>query len=330
MRLDGVLGQKRVVSRLTAEMNAGRLAHAYLFVGPAGCGRGVAARALFQAVNCQNQEGDVPCGTCPPCRRVKAGTHEDFLVLAPPSEAASAQIKVEEVRAMIRTMGFAPFAGGTRMVLIRRAENLNLTSANVLLKTLEEPPPNNIIVLTVQDAAEVLPTLLSRCRRMNFAPLDAGLISAELQRRGVEPGAARLKAAMSGGSLGRGLHLDETKLFADLSRLTARLASREGPAGDWAFADEIMREFRAGGRIDRQGLVEALELLAVYFRDAAAIRAGRPQAALTPPEAAPSEGMDIARAAEAFGRVRRAQARILGNASPELTLATLFGRLRRV
>lgn len=185
-KLGAVLGHARARTILEAESAAKRLAHAYLFVGPVGCGRGTLARALFMAQVCETG-GEEPCGTCGPCRRALAWQHEDLIVLAPPTGQASAQIKAEEVREAIRRLSFAP-QGPLRLVLIRQAEHMNLTSANVLLKTLEEPPSNNILVLTVQDAGEILPTLVSRCRRMNLSPLPETLVTEELERRGVEQG----------------------------------------------------------------------------------------------------------------------------------------------
>lgn len=324
MRLSGVLGQDRAKTKLEAELKARRLAHAYLFVGPEGCGRGTLALALFQALNCEQKEGEEPCGQCGSCRRALAGQHEDLLVLAPPEGQASAQIKVEEVREVIRALSFAPYGGGTRLVLIREAEHLNPTSANVLLKTLEEPPPDNLIVLTVKDAKGILPTLVSRCRRVNLMPMEPGLIATELERRGLEPEAAALKAAMSGGSLGRALQMDESQLADDLDRMVQRLAAKDGSVASWSFAEQMVREFR-GATIDREGLSDALDLLAVYFRDQAVNSAGRPRGALLPGS---GQEFDLKTAARGFAEVRKAQARILGNASPELTLTVLLNRLR--
>ncbi len=327
MRLEGLLGQERAAAQLTAEAASGRLAHAYLFVGPLGCGRGTAALALFRALNCENRD-DPPCGVCPSCRRALAGQHEDLLILAPPNDQASAQIKVEEVREMVRALSFAPFGGGHRLVLIRQAGQLNPSSANALLKTLEEPPPRNLLVLTVQDPAEVLPTLVSRCRRVNFKPLDEGLIAAELMRRGLAPEAARLKAALSGGSLGRALELDQERLAASLRTWRERLAQPADPLADWSLAEELVAPFRGGERMDRQGLVELLDLLALYLRDCAVVAAGRPEAAFLPPELWSGAGLDLNQANRGFDLVRQAQSHILGNAAPELAIAVLLGQLR--
>jgi DNA polymerase-3 subunit delta' len=325
VRLDGLLGQKRAQTQLEAELESGRLAHAYLFVGPKGTGRATAARALFKSINCEQRQADRPCGVCANCHRLQAGTHEDFVVMAPPSGAPSAQIKVDEVRQAIRTLSFAPFAGGTRLVLIREAGHLNPTSANVLLKTLEEPPPNNILVLTVQDPAQLLPTLVSRCRRVNFAPLDTALVAEELTRRGIEPRGARLRAALSGGSLGRALDLDEEALSQELERLRRHLDSKAGPMQDWAFAEEVVADYR-GAALDRQGLADALELWAQFFRDLAVTAAGRPDTVMLPRDLLPPA--PLAESAEAYVQVRRAQSQILANASPELVLVVLLGSLQ--
>jgi len=325
MRLTGVIGQRRAVAQLEGEIAAQRLAHAYMFVGPGGVGRATAAQALFAAVNCTEPTAEGPCGSCGSCHRLAAGTHEDFLVLAPPSEARSSQIKVEAVREAIRATGFAPFGGGKRMILIKQAEHLNPASANALLKTLEEPPPNNILVLTVGDAKELLPTLVSRCRKVSFMPLTGEEIAAELVRRGEPEADARLKAGLAGGSLGRALQLDTAVLQADLERLVNQLTAGGQALEDWGFAEDLVGAHRGSGGIDREGISQALDLLALYFRDAAVTAAGRGQMAWLP---GPTAELNIADACRAFAQVRRTQGQILGNAAPELAMVVLLAGLK--
>jgi DNA polymerase-3 subunit delta' len=329
LQLTGVIGQGRALKQLESEMASHRLAHAYLFVGPLGCGRGSTALALFQALNCQDAGAGVACGHCPSCRRAISGQHEDLVVLAPPAGQASAQIKVEAVREMIRAISFAPLGSGSRLVLIRQAGQMNPSSANVLLKTLEEPPPRNILVLTVQDPGEILPTLVSRCRRVNFLPLEEGLIAGELLRRGLDEPSARLKAALSGGSLGRALDLDHGQLTATLGRLLGHLGSPLGALEDWALAEELVAPFRGGERLDRQGLVELLDLLALYFRDCAVAAAGRPQAAFLAGSGLTPSHPDLALASRGFELVRACQSQVLANAAPELALTVLLQGLRQ-
>lgn len=338
MRLSGLLGQERAKAQLEAELEAGKTAHAYMFVGPKGVGRGTAAQSLFIALNCKAAEAgpglfgdappsDEPCGQCGDCRRALAWQHEDLLVIEPPGDAASAQIKVESVREVIRSLNFAPLGGGTRLVLIREAQQMNQTAANALLKTLEEPPPDNIIMLTVQDPKELLPTIASRCRKVGFSPLSEDIVAEELVRRGAEPEAARLKAALSGGSLGRALELDQEQMQGRLRSFGEVLDRRADTLADWSFAEDMVGSFRGPQRIDRQGLAESLDLLCLLYRDKAVAAAGKADMAWLPGRSRP---MNPAQAADAFSRVRRAQAEILGNASPELALTVLLGDLRNL
>lgn len=338
MRLDGLLGQERAKTQLEAEIEAGKTAHAYMFVGPKGVGRGTAAQSLFLALNCQGADSgpglfgdapqsDGPCGQCGACRRALAWQHEDLLVVQPPSDAASAQIKVEAVREVIRSLNFAPLGGGYRVVLIREAQQMNQTSANALLKTLEEPPPNNIMVLTIQDPKELLPTIASRCRKVGFSPLSEDVVAQELERRGIDPEAARLKAALSGGSLGRALELDQDKMQGRLASMSEVLSRRSDALADWAFAEDMVGSFRGPQRIDRQGLAESLDLLCLLFRDRAVAAAGKADMAWLPGRI---KAMPADQASRAFSRVRRTQAEILGNASPELALTVLLGDLRNL
>jgi DNA polymerase-3 subunit delta' len=222
-----ILGQERVLGHLKAARRAGRLAHAYLFLGPEGVGKESVARALAGALNCPQpwEDGDA-CGECPSCRRLAAGTHPDFLVLAPTSEGRQPQIKIEQVRDLRRLTAYPPVGGGWRVALIKPAEALNDAAANALLKTLEEPPPQHLLVLTAGVEDDLFPTVVSRCQKLVFSPLPAALIAAELTRRGRSPGQAVLLAALCGGSLGRALALEPGELaeqrrqvLADLGRL---------------------------------------------------------------------------------------------------------------
>ncbi len=314
------------MAQLEADLDADRLAHAYLFVGPKGVGKTTTARALFAALNCTDPRDGAACGRCPACHRAAAGRHEDFLLVEPEGEAATAQIKVEQVREVIRALSFPPLGKGVRVVVFRGAGQLNPAGSGALLKTLEEPPARNCLVLTVQDPKELLPTLVSRCRRVNFRPLAEELIAGELVRRGGTPEAAGLKAALAGGSLGAALALDEGLLAGELEQLLKYLAAPRDSLADWAFAEDWLARFRGGERIERPGIVQALDLWGLYLRDQATRAAGRPRAGLL--DARAPAGLGLAAAVGGFDLVRQAQGQILANASPELTLAVLLGRLR--
>ncbi len=123
-----ILGQEWLISHLKTAAQKGRLAHAYLFLGPEGVGKASTARALAAALNCQEPlaDGDA-CGACASCRRLAAGVHPDFLVIAPTPESQShqkPQISIEQIREFRRLTTFPPFGGGWRVALIKPAEAL--------------------------------------------------------------------------------------------------------------------------------------------------------------------------------------------------------------
>ncbi len=258
-----ILGQERVLSFLKQAMASGLLPHALLFVGPEGVGKASTARALAHAVNCQERrpDGDA-CGACPSCRLLAAGTHPDFLEVSPVGEGVNPQIKIEQIRALRRQTGFAPFVGPWRVVVLKPAEAMNEAAANALLKTLEEPPPQNLFILTASGERDLLPTIVSRCRRLTFQTLPQRLVVAELQRRrGLNYNEALLVAAIHGGSLGPALAEDLPSLLAAREQMCTDLQSLEqgriSELLDWAAA-----QAKKGGEVGR-----FLLLAQLWYRD---------------------------------------------------------------
>ncbi|MCX5888860.1 MAG: DNA polymerase III subunit delta' [Deltaproteobacteria bacterium] len=328
-----ILGQEWVVSHLKTARQKGRLAHAYLFLGPEGVGKASTAQALAAALNCQAplEDGDA-CGVCPSCRRLAAGTHPDFLVIEPTSEGHQPQIKIEQIREFRRLTSYPPLGGGWRVALIKPAEALtaqNDAAANALLKTLEEPPDRHLIILTTQVEADLLPTVVSRCHKLAFAPLPAALIAGELERRrGLAPPQAQLLAALSGGSLGRALSLDPEAILAQrrqvLADLGALATGSAAAALDWA-------QRLAKSRPD---LDHFLSLAQMWYRDLLLCHFQAPAALLAHQDLL----ADLAREAAAtkpttvfqqFTALSTAQRHLQANLNPELTLDILGLRLQR-
>jgi DNA polymerase-3 subunit delta' len=325
LHFPGLWGQDRIKRQLQAEAAGNRLAHAYLLTGAKGSGRFRLALNLFMALNCQRrEEGLSPCLQCPSCQRAGKLQHENLLILAPSQEQASAQIKVDALRQALRTLAFPPLNQGARFILIREAEQLNPAGANALLKSLEEPPPGNFIILCAQDTAALLPTLVSRCRRLNLQPLASEVMFKILREKGLSRIPARI--ALSGGSLGQALAMDPEQLEENLRHVLRQLFKAGNLNELWTLAEEISGNFRTAERLDRQGLVSFLDLLAQYYRDLAVARAGRPEMALLG-QAEEVYDISLARALENFNWVRCCQNQILANAQPELALTVLMNRL---
>jgi DNA polymerase-3 subunit delta' len=318
-----LLGQEHLQRQLRAGAANNRLSHAYLLLGPAGSGRSTLALSLFTALNCERRKRQAsPCQECPSCRRAAKLQHENLLIIEPDKQA-SAQISVDRVRDALRSLAFPPLNQGVRMMLIRPAEQLNPYSANILLKTLEEPPPGNLIVLCAQDSAGLLPTLVSRCRRLNLQPLSLPVMLNALREKECSQIPARI--ALSGGYLGQALSADPEQIHDSLACLLQNSFNSD-TFELWALARKITDRFKSDKALDRQGLVGLLSLWGHYYRDLAVRQAGRPDLALLE-QMEESPALSLSKALDNFNWVRQCQNQILANAQPDLALAVLMHRL---
>jgi DNA polymerase III subunit delta' len=203
--LTSILGQRRVVEVLRAAVAAGRVHHAYLFEGPVGVGKATTARAFAMQLNCEAGRG---CGECDPCRKIEAGTHPDVIWFDMTSKGLT-----ERVRELVASVGFRPHEGKARVVILDPADGLVLRvegalgqAANALLKTLEEPPVATHFVLVTAEARRLPVTVLSRCQRLRFLPVDEDAIASWLvDEHGADPASARNVARGAAGSPGRAL-----------------------------------------------------------------------------------------------------------------------------
>lgn len=237
--LDGVPGQEEPMAFLQAAANGP--AHAYVLAGPEGCGKQLAARAFAAALLC-HQGG---CGTCRDCRLALEDRHpNEFLV-----EPEGRDIHVDTVRDEVWHPAFrtAP-EPGRKVFLIREADRLNPAAADVLLKVLEEPPDDTILLLLSARPHELPETVLSRCQLVSFRPLAEDFVVRTLVEGGVDPMAAQLAARLAGGNLGRARRLAtvEGTGFRDVG-FQALEAAAAGPPGALAAAELVVKaseEFR--------------------------------------------------------------------------------------
>ncbi len=240
--MDSVRGQQHATAALRAALSGGRVPHALLFSGPAGVGKATAAREVAKALLCAGGPAAY-CGSCGPCRRVDAGTHSDLYILAPQAQKAS--ITVEEIRDISRRLYESPMEGSRKAAIIDPADLMTVGAQNALLKTLEEPPDDTTIILIAENTDALLPTVRSRCRRVDFRRLAVEEVEDFLASQGVDKENARQIAVLSDGSFGAALELvDGTVAVSrrelagavmratrkDVSALTERIASGDKPA----------------------------------------------------------------------------------------------------
>ena len=326
MSWTSVIGQPRVLNALRRTIFADRIAHAWLFYGPAGAGKRAAAIEYGRALLC-DQGGEEACGVCSPCVKVGRMVHPDLHFLMPhPSDADPADVAerirrvgqnpyaaVDFVRRpflddpsrssnkqaiytvarvqeeMCRAMSFQAVQGGYKVAIVSDADALRMDAANMFLKMLEEPPPKTVFILATSRPDRMLPTILSRCRRLRFDPLlPEAIEQALVEREGVAPAFAATLARMADGSYTAGLDLAQNEDVRALRELVLDFA-RASYSRDVGKITDIAEQIGRFGR-DRTGY--ALELLLRWIRDLMLYR--------TLGEAAPLVNVDQAKAIADF------------------------------
>ena len=200
-----IQGQEHLTPALERSIRQGKLAHAYLLAGPPNVGKGTLALRIAQAVNCR--EDDAPCGECDQCRRIERGVHPDVQVIAPAQDARSGRARVEigidQVRDLQHAASLGPYEGKCLVFIIDGVERMSIEASNALLKTLEEPPSRVLFLLLASHEDDLLPTIRSRCQRLEVRPLSEEKLATILtQEHGLPEEDVRLLTRLSAGRLG--------------------------------------------------------------------------------------------------------------------------------
>jgi DNA polymerase-3 subunit delta' len=323
MPFSAVTGHRPVLELLSRAVARHTLPQSLVFSGPQGVGKRLTAIALAQALNCDRpQAGALPvdaCGACAPCTRIARGVHADVLLLEP---GDSGSIKVDQVREAIDRAGYRPFEGRRRVVLVEEADAVQADTQNVLLKTLEEPPPASVFVLITARPDMLLPTVRSRCQRLRFGPLAPSEVAAILVRNhGFGEGDARAAAALSDGSVGAALAAgaeDAVEAREAAARLLQAASSSADPRRRLDGAKALV-----GGGTDRDELSRRLLAMSSLLRDLGLLGTDGADGAIANADLAPLlrsllRHYDAGRAIEAFSTVSRALDALDRNASPKI------------
>jgi len=257
-----MVGHDWAVQLLSKHIARGKFRHAYLFTGPQGIGKRTLAINFFKALNCQAppQPGQM-CNACPACTRIEQMAHPDLDVLQAEQEGGT--LRVDQIRALQRNLSLTPYQARYRMGLLLRFEEANQNAANALLKTLEEPSPQVVLILTAESAERLLPTITSRCEVLRLGPVPLPIVSENLQARwGLSSGEADLLAHLSGGRMGYALklHADSEKLEQRqswLDDLTHLLDS--GRVARFSYAESLAK--------DKETARQVLQVWLSYWRD---------------------------------------------------------------
>ena len=233
-----VLGQEHIIKILKHQIAQGSVSHAYLFAGTRGTGKTTMARLLAKALNCTG-EGERPCGTCPNCRAIAAGSFMDVIEI----DAASNN-GVDNIRELRESVKYPPQVGSKKVYIIDEVHMLSTGAFNALLKTLEEPPENVIFILCTTEPQKLPQTILSRCMRLDFKRVPQAVLEEDMRNicseRGVsiDDDALKLLAVNADGSVRDGLSiLDQVLASGDEHITREEVLDYLGTVGDEFFIE---------------------------------------------------------------------------------------------
>ncbi len=264
------VGHDHAIHLLQNSIETGRVSHAYLFSGSRQIGKATLARDFAKALNCL--EPDRPCSRCRSCKKIEASIHPDVQVID--LEEGSKNISIDAVRRLQEGVALRPFEGQTKVYIIEEAERLSEPAANSLLKTLEEPPPSVVMILTTLDATSLLPTVVSRCQQLELRPVPSAAVEAALrERHEVDQERARLLASLARGRMGWAVQVASSRNALDKrSEQMEKLLALPGMGrvGRFAYAAELATLY---GR-DPEAARSTLEMWQSWWRDLLLSRLG--------------------------------------------------------
>lgn len=260
-----IQGHEQIKNDLRQLLAEKRLPHALLFTGIEGIGKNLTAKVLAKVLFCSGEK-EKSCNNCPSCRAFDAKNHPDFYCLEPEGKANN--IKIEQIRQMQSQIALSPYLADKRVVIINDAETMNEAAENSLLKTLEEPTGDVVFILVTANKDLLLPTILSRCMKLYFAPLSEDEIKIILKSKyAVNEDKATVIAKLSGGSMKRAISFLDDDNF-NLCQNAMDFLSKDLNAKDiWQISDEF-------SAMDKAKIKQWADFLQMIIRDLLLLQAG--------------------------------------------------------
>lgn len=259
MAFSHIVGQEQAITVLQNALRHQRVPQAYVFAGPEGVGKKFTALMLAKALNCHEFDDDA-CDRCNSCHKIDEGIHPDVRVIAPDGQF----IKIDQIRALQKDAGYKPFEGRKKVYILDQAEAMRAESANSLLKTLEEPATDCIIILVTANVYALLPTVMSRCQLVRFVSLGIEPLTTLLvHQKQVAPERARLIASLAEGCPGRALAMDAEETLDKRNRLEQVLHLLSSGLQDVRVIFEQAEQLSA----EKSALQEYLDIWLAWYRD---------------------------------------------------------------
>lgn len=257
MSFKEIIGHRRPVRLLQKAILNDHLPQAYLFLGPEGVGKRLTALTLAKTLNCQEEKEDC-CDRCLSCRKIEDSNHPDVSVISPEGQI----IRIDTIRQLRRSLSYRPYEGKKRVCILDGADRMKAEGANALLKILEEPPPDTLLILLAVERDLLLPTIVSRCQQVRFTSLPADQMIEEVTRRfSMGKREAKTVAELSQGSLGRALEMLHHEVWEKRPKIIQDLL--ELPSQDVGHAFAIAESLADLG----ENLPLAFLIMISWYRD---------------------------------------------------------------
>ena len=258
-----IIGHEPQKEFLRNSVRKNRISHAYLFSGPEGVGKKLVAIDFAKLINCVEDGAENLDCECTSCVKTEKGLNPDVLVFGYPGEKT---IKVDHVRQDIeRLIHLAPYENPYKVFIIDGAQRMNFNAQNAFLKTLEEPPPNSVIILITTLADLLMPTIRSRCQSVVFQPLETGQVKEFLEKEKPGNDDSELVSRISGGSISRALNTDEDYLRKRTEYIGCVMdVDRRKPLTLFDSVERIQKDIKNGGP---EELKTVFDIFSTWLRD---------------------------------------------------------------
>lgn len=263
-----IVGHEEIIQHLQNAIQLEKISHAYILSGETGSGKKLLANTFAMALQCE-KKGIDPCLECRSCKKAMSRNHPDIIYI---THEKPNSIGIEDIRTqLIEDVQIKPYCGPYKIYIVDEAEKLTLQAQNALLKTIEEPPAYALIMLLTSNMEAFLPTITSRCVKLNLRPVEESMVKDYLMEKMHLPDyQAQMDAAFSQGNIGKARKMAESDEFNLMTDQALRILRKSRELELYEMIDKI-KELSA----EKQNIDEYLDLFVMWFRDVLFYKATR-------------------------------------------------------
>ncbi len=321
-----IMGHEDIKEHLQMAIRGDKPFHAYIFQGEVGCGKETMARTFAAGLQCLSEESGRPCGSCTSCRQIDSGNQPDVIWV----NRELSSIGVDDIREKINgQMAVRPFSSPYKIFIVPEADRMTEAAQNALLKTIEEPPEYGIILLLTSNLDALLPTIQSRCLKLEFHPLSTATIEKYLiEKYHVVDYRARTSAIFAQGNLGKAIRYIESDDFEEKRDKVLKIL-RNVHTMDVSEMLELIKEIGE----DKDNVKDYIDLMVLWYRDVLLFKATKDMNQLIfqseyPAISSEANQRDYEKIEEILGAFDKAKLRLKANVNFEVAMELMLLNLK--